>query len=387
MRLGYKIARRFLKSNLGQTFLIILGIGIGVSVQIFIGSLISGLQESLIDKTIGNSSHITVSSNLDSKEIIEYDQVLSKLLKVDERIKVISPTSDRVAFVSQDDTTASILIRGFQFADAEKIYDIEERLLEGRLPQSENEIILGIDFKNEYNIKLDEEITIATTNGDRVLVDVVGFFDFKVTSINNNWAITTLDNANNIVGARDSITSIELQLAKNSVFEADEIAINISQLLGDEYKVVNWKEQNEQLLSGLEGQSISSLMIQIFVLISVVLGIASVLAITVMQKSRQIGILKAMGLRNKISSYVFLFEGLILGIFGAIVGIALGLLLSYAFTTFATNPDGTPIVALSIEYSFIAMSGIIAVVSSIFASLIPAIRSMKLNPIDIIKNN
>lgn len=387
MRLGYKIARRFLKSNLGQTFLIILGIGIGVSVQIFIGSLISGLQESLIDKTIGNSSHITVSSNLDSKEIIEYDQVLSKLLKVDERIKVISPASDRVAFVSQDDTTASILIRGFQFADAEKIYDIEERLLEGRLPQSENEIILGIDFKNEYNIKLDEEITIATTNGDRVLVDVVGFFDFKVASINNNWGITTLDNANNIVGARDSITSIELQVAKTSVFEADEIAINISQLLGDEYKVVNWKEQNEQLLSGLEGQSISSLMIQIFVLISVVLGIASVLAITVMQKSRQIGILKAMGLRNKISSYVFLFEGLILGIFGAIVGIALGLLLSYAFTTFATNPDGTPIVALSIEYSFIAMSGIIAVVSSIFASLIPAIRSMKLNPIDIIKNN
>ncbi len=387
MRLGYKIARRFLKSNLGQTFLIILGIGIGVSVQIFIGSLISGLQESLIDKTIGNSSHITISSNLDSKEIIEYDQVLSKLLKVDERIKVISPASDRVAFVSQDETTASILIRGFQFTDAEKIYDIEERLLEGRLPQSENEIILGIDFKNEYKLNLNDEITIATTSGNRVLVDVVGFFDFKVASINNNWAITTLDNANNIVGARDSITSIELQLAKNSVFEADEIAINISQLLGDEYKVVNWKEQNEQLLSGLEGQSISSLMIQIFVLISVVLGIASVLAITVMQKSRQIGILKAMGLRNKISSYVFLFEGLILGFFGAIVGIALGLLLSYAFTTFATNPDGTPIVALSIEYSFIAMSGIIAIVSSIFASLIPAIRSMKLNPIDIIKNN
>lgn len=387
MRLGYKIARRFLRSNLGQTFLIILGIGIGVSVQIFIGSLISGLQESLIDKTIGNSSHITISSNLDSKEIIEYDQVLSKLLKVDERIKVISPASDRVAFVSQDETTASILIRGFQFTDAEKIYDIEERLLEGRLPQSENEIILGIDFKNEYKLNLNDEITIATTSGNRVLVDVVGFFDFKVASINNNWAITTLDNANNIVGARDSITSIELQLAKNSVFEADEIAINISQQLGDEYKVVNWKEQNEQLLSGLEGQSISSLMIQIFVLISVVLGIASVLAITVMQKSRQIGILKAMGLRNKISSYVFLFEGLILGFFGAIVGIALGLLLSYAFTTFATNPDGTPIVALSIEYSFIAMSGIIAIVSSIFASLIPAIRSMKLNPIDIIKNN
>ena len=128
-------------------------------------------------------------------------------------------------------------------------------------------------------------------------------------------------------------------------------------------------------------------MIQVFVLISVVLGIASVLAITVMQKSRQIGILKAMGIRNSSASFIFLSEGFMLGILGALAGIGFGLLLAYTFTKFAVNPDGTPVVALYISSNFIITSGLIAVVSSIGAALVPAIRSSKLNPIDIIRNN
>lgn len=152
-------------------------------------------------------------------------------------------------------------------------------------------------------------------------------------------------------------------------------------------RVDNWKNQNEQLLSGLQGQSISSIMIQVFVMISVILGIASVLAITVMQKSKQIGILKAMGITNRTSGYIFLFEGFVLGILGALLGIGLGLGLSVAFTKFALNTDGTPVVPLFINSSFITLSGAIAVIASMCAALIPAIRSSKLNPIDIIRNN
>ena len=86
-----------------------------------------------------------------------------------------------------------------------------------------------------------------------------------------------------------------------------------------------------------------------------VLGIASVLAITVIQKSRQIGILKAMGIKNRSASLIFLFEGLLLGIMGAILGVALGLGLGYMFTKFALNPDGTPVIELYIDYGFIGL--------------------------------
>ena len=127
-------------------------------------------------------------------------------------------------------------------------------------------------------------------------------------------------------------------------------------------------------------------MIQVFVLISVVLGIASVLAITVLQKSRQIGILKAMGIPDNTASLIFLFQGLILGVYGAIMGVLFGLALILSFTTFARNPDGTALIAIRYDIPFILFSASIAILSALIASFIPAARSKKLSPIEVIRN-
>ncbi|MHB1151914.1 MAG: ABC transporter permease [Eubacteriales bacterium] len=127
-------------------------------------------------------------------------------------------------------------------------------------------------------------------------------------------------------------------------------------------------------------------MIQIFVLISVILGIASVLTISVLQKSRQIGILKAMGIKNRTASSIFLFQDFVLGILGAILGVTFGLGLAVAFTKFALNADGTPVINLFIDPGFITISGLIAVASATVASFVPAIRSSKLDPMEVIKN-
>ena len=388
MKLGLKIALRFLTSNKGQTILIILGIAIGVSVQIFIGSLIQGLQKGLVDKTIGNSSQITINSNLEDRYITDYDQLIDKISLSDDNITKISPVLDNQAFLSYEDNSQSLLVRGFDMEKADGIYDISNRIVEGKLPTAENEILLGINLKDEYGISIGDEISILTIDRKSIKSTVVGFFDLKVSTLNSNWGITTLKNAQAMFENEEKISSIEMQVNEDSIFITDEIALNVLNTIGsDKYKAVNWKEQNESLLSGLEGQSISSLMIQVFVIISVVISIASILAITVIQKSRQIGILKAMGIRNSTTSYIFLFEGLILGFFGALAGILLGVGLSFAFTKFAINADGTPVVDLYISYSFIILSGFIAVAASILAALMPAIRSSKLNAIDIIRNN
>lgn len=388
MRLGWKIASRFLKSNKGQTILIILGIAIGVSVQIFIGSLIQGLQKGLIEKTIGNSSQITVLPDNDDKTISDYEKLVDNILTMDKRIQFVSPANDHAAFLSFDENSQSLLVRGFDLEKADTIYDFSNKIEEGTLPYQKNEIILGTKLKEKYKIALGDDVAITTVNQEKQLCKVVGFFDLKVASINENWGITSLQTSASIFGTKNTVTSIEIQLKSSDVFAADEVATIIeNNTKKDSYLLENWKKQNEQLLSGLSGQSISSYMIQIFVLISVVLGIASVLAITVMQKSKQIGILKAMGIQNSTTSYIFLFEGLILGVLGAIGGIVLGLLLAFSFTKFALNPDGTPVIDLYISASFIAGSGCIAVLSSVLAALIPAKRSSSLNPIDIIRNN
>ena len=387
MKLSFSIATRFLRSNIGQTLIIILGIGIGISVQIFIGSLIQGLQKSLVEKTIGSSSQITVTAEIKDDGISDYVNLEEVIKSADSRIVSVSPTYDNAGLMEYDGKSQSLLVRGFDFSKADEIYKISDAIIDGTMPQKTGEVLLGKNLIDEYGFKVGDVINVITPDQAVKECTIVGFFDLKVAQLNTSWCITTRSSAQELFDAGDIVTSIEMQVDDESVFSSNTIAENVSSKIGDAYKVTDWKAQNEQLLSGLSGQSISSLMIQVFVMLSVILGIASVLAITVMQKSRQIGILKAMGIKNGQSSLIFLFEGLILGIFGAITGVLLGLGLAASFTAFALNPDGTPVIALYIDPNFIALSGGIAVLACLLASLIPARKSSSLNPIDIIRNN
>lgn len=385
MFLPLKIATRFLKSSKGQTIMITLGIAIGVSVQIFIGLLIQGLQSSLIDKTIGNSSQITITSSAIDKKITDYQLIIDEITLNEKRIKHISPALDGPAFISNESVNEAVLVRGFALDKADSIYKLEASLIEGRMPTGPNEIIIGKGLYASSDTTLDGDLNLLVPDkGIKTLV-VVGVFDLKVAAINRSWIITNLSSAQSLFEVEDTITSIEIQI--DDVFMSDIIAVSINELLAnDTLNIIDWQSQNEELLSGLSGQSVSSIMIQVFVIIAVVLGIASVLAISVLQKSKQLGILKAMGIRDGAASLIFLIQGLMLGLLGAISGIILGLLLSVAFTKFALNPDGSPLIPLVINYSFILLSGIIAITASMLASLIPAIRSSRLDPIEVIKN-
>jgi lipoprotein-releasing system permease protein len=151
MKLPFKIAVRFLKSTKGQTLLIVIGIAIGVSVQIFIGSLIQGLQKSLIDKTIGNSSQITIVSNQDDKTIENWEEKISKINVLDSRIERISPAADSPAFIKYSDKTAPILIRGLNLEKGKDLYDIKSKIYKGNLPKNLYEILIGKNLKEELN--------------------------------------------------------------------------------------------------------------------------------------------------------------------------------------------------------------------------------------------
>lgn len=385
MKLPFRIALRFLKSSKGQTLLIALGIAIGVSVQIFIGSLIQGLQKSLVDTTIGNQPQITLKADNEDKLISDYEDILSSIKDNEAEVINLSVAADGPALISIDDDTYSILVRGFDIEEADSLYNIKESIVEGEIPENDYEVLIGIDLQTEAGIKVGDELEVLTNQGENQTFTVTGIFNLGVSSLNSSWTITTLKTAQDMFGMDERVSSINMQV--KDVFTADTIAASIEERLNSEELVVeNWKAQNEDLLSGLNGQSVSSLMIQVFVMISVLLGIASILAITVVQKSKQIGILKAMGIRDKTSSLIFLFQGLLLGVAGAILGVILGLTLAFVFTKFALNPDGTPVVPLFIDPIFIGASALIAVIASVIAALIPARKSSKLDPIEVIRN-
>ena len=384
MKLAFSIALRFLSSNKGQTLLIAFGIAIGVSVQIFIGSLIQGLQISLVDTTIGNQPQITIESLADDKLILDYETILKDISSNSEGVKFVSASADGPALMTVKEDTFSILVRGLSYQEAEGIYKIKKQLVDGNLPENKDETIIGTDLAEEANLAIGDELEVLAAFGETYTLKITGIFDLQVASLNSSWVLTSIETGQSMFSYGNAITGIEMQV--DDVFAADTIAQDIQSKLPANLNVNNWKAENAALLSGLNGQSISSYMIQLFVMVSVLLGIASVLAITVVQKSRQIGILKAMGIQDRAASQIFLLQGFMLGIAGAILGVLLGLGLAFAFTKFAVNPDGNPVVPLFIDPSFIAFSASFAIVVSTLAALIPARRSSNLSPIEVIRN-
>ena len=385
MKLALKIAIRFLKSAKIQTLTIILGIAVGVSVQIFIGSLIGGLQKDLVNTTIGNSSQITI-ANKDSGYLDNYSTIVQNVYQVSSNITIASATVDGAGTAINNANSSPILLRGFNFLNANKIYEFDQKLTQGSLPTQANEIAIGKDILQELGLNVNDSLEIDIPLVGSSVLTIVGAFDFNVSQINSSWVITTLSTAQQILNISDVATSVEIQVS--DVFLAKEDATLVANYLNDSttYSVTNWIDLNGALLSGLQGQSTSSLMIQVFVMLSVVLGIASVLAISVMQKSKQIGILKAMGIKDKDASLVFLFQGFFLGLLGSLLGVLLGLGLAYAFSTFALDNTGQPIINLFIDTNFIIISAVIATLASTFASVIPAIKSSKLSVIEVIRN-
>jgi lipoprotein-releasing system permease protein len=380
--LSLKLAVRFLKSGKGQTILIVIGIGIAIAAQIFIGLLITSLQKTLVNRTVGNQPQVEISSATDSPLIQNYAPLVASINQ-SALTTTVSVSASGNAFIQKGAKVSPILVRGLD-TRAEEIYGLLNNIYQGDKAIPQNGLLIGKDLQEQYNYQIGDILTVTLPSGGGVAFPIKGFFDLGVAQVNQTWVITGLSSAQTLFGYGDKITSIEMKVPV--LFSADIVSAQIRNLLNNpDLKVTDWKAQNASLLSGLQGQSISSLMIQIFIVVSVVIAIASILAITVFQKSRQLGILKAMGIKDRQASLIFIYEGLIIGVIGSIIGVALGLLLLYGFSIGTTKPGSQALIDLYIDYKFILLSWGIAVASAVLAALIPARRSLRLNPIDVIR--
>ncbi len=379
--LPFSLAVRFLRSGRGQTVLIVTGIAIAVAAQIFVGLLITSLQSTLVDRTVGNQPQITINPSGDELTVPDYRQKVDEI-RQSGLVETVAAAASGNAFVREGEKTSPVLVRGIDNGSI-AIYNLDDSLSAGSLP-GPGEVLMGEGLREEFSYETGQEMTATTPSGQTGTYLISGFFDLGVAQLNETWLFTTLETAQELFGYGDGVTSIEMTV--EDYFAADAVAAALGDVIDTEgVTITNWKEENEQLLSGLQGQSISSLMIQIFIIVSVVIAVAAILAITVFQKSRQLGILKAMGIRDRAASFIFIYEGLIIGLIGSILGIILGLLLLLGFSFGTSQGEGPALIDISIDYTFIAISWGIAVAAAVLAALIPARRSLRLNPIEVIR--
>jgi lipoprotein-releasing system permease protein len=179
----------------------------------------------------------------------------------------------------------------------------------------------------------------------------------------------------------DQYSDVEVQLS--DPFQSKTVSADWARQLPSA-KVSDWQTDNKDLLAGLNAQSGSSYMIQVFVLVAVALGIASTLAISAVQKSRQIGILKALGMSDARTGRIFFAEAMILGVSGTGLGVLTGYLLIAGFTFGTRNsPSAFPIIP---QAGFIAISAGIGILVALLSSIIPIRKTTRLDPIEVIQN-
>jgi lipoprotein-releasing system permease protein len=168
------------------------------------------------------------------------------------------------------------------------------------------------------------------------------------------------------------------------VFEAEHVAVEVRGRTG--LRADSWMTVNAELLAGLSAQSSSKTMIQFFVIVAVALGIASVLVVSVVQKSREIGILRAVGTPARRILLVFLIQGGVLGIAGSFIGSALGALFSRLFETIARDANGAPKFPVQLDLTLFAFATALATGVGVLSAVIPARRAARLDPVTAIRN-
>ncbi len=384
MLTSFKIAIRFLRRSQIQTMIIILSIAIGVSVQIFIGLLSKSLEKDILNKVVGNLVHISIKSN--ENNIKSWQSVKEKIKGIDTNINTIAPVVEKHVFINRNNKKENVLVRGFLPENIDTLYDMTNKIYEGKMINENSQALIGKDLKDKLKLNLGENIDIVTLEGKKIQLTVVGCYDLGAVKINSMWLITDLKTAKDLSGIEeDQVTSIEVSV--KDAYNADYIGDKIQKSLNDKsLKVENWKEENQLLSSAMIGQKICSSIIQFFVLLAATLSIISILNISVVQKYKQIGILKAMGIKDSSAGLVFLIQAFILGMIGSGVGIILTVLYINGFNRFIVTSDGKPVVNIIISNKFIIKSLLIAIAASTFSAIFSALKSFKLNPVEVIKN-
>lgn len=399
------VALRYMRDARGQTALVLSAVAVGVAVFVFLSALIGGLQVSLIDKTLGSQPHVTLRVPREaprplveptaqvaiSRQVAEASQ---RLRSIDQwpavvatveqvaGVTAVSPTITGAGFAVRGDATSPIVVRGVEPERFLSIIDVRGRLERGRYELDGGGVVIGSRLATDLGVEVGDKLRLTSTEGREDVVTVRGVFSLGTLAVDATWVVTTLRHAQTLYGLPGGATTIELKVAR--VFDAERVAGELRARTG--LQADSWMTINAELLAGLSAQSGSKVMIQFFVIVAVALGIASVLIVSVVQKSREIGILRAVGTPAARVSRVFLIQGGVLGVLGSIVGSALGAGLAKLFEDATRDPAGKIRFPVQLDLRLFLLAAAIATGVGLLAAALPARRAARLDPATAIRH-
>lgn len=389
-------ATRFLREGRTQSLLIVVGVGVGVSVIVFMSALLSGLQSNLVNRTLSSQAHIVL---LPPEEIARpqtgtafgplIQKQAQRLRSIDQWQKIrgqlekrpefaaVSPVASGPAFAVRGDANKSVTLLGIEPENYNRVIDLQNRIVSGHLRLNAGETVIGVELAKDLGAAVGDKLRLNTSSGATDTLTIVGLFDLGNKGVNGRNVYVGLRTAQTLLDLVGGVSSIDISL--RNIYIAETLAQSIAAETG--LQADSWIKTNAQFFTALSSQKISSNVIRFFIALSVAFGIASVLVVSVVQRSKEIGILRAMGATRRQILRTFLLQGGIVGLLGSFLGTALAWLFLALWRAMAKNPDGTPMFMITVEPELFAIAAAGATLVGILAALMPARRAANLDPV------
>ena len=392
-------AVRFLREGRSQTLFIISGIAIGVGVIVFMSALLAGLEANFIKRVLTSQPQIQLLApdqvarplrqapgdvedatvQRPTQRVISIDQwpkIRSKMLAMPE-VTAVSPTILGSVLAIRGDASRAVTMSGIEPDSYFKIVKVPDYIVAGEPRLSSEDIIIGIELARDLGATVGDKLNVQAASGANRVLTITGLVDLGNKGANQRSAFAALRTAQSLLGMVGGVTTIDLTVA--DIYAAETIAQRIE--AANAVKADSWIKTNAQFFTAVRAQETSNTLIRTFVGMSVAFGIAAVLIVSVIQRSKDIGILRAMGTSQGQILRVFLLQGGLLGFVGSLFGAAMGAGALAYWHSVARQADGSELFPLVLEQRLFILTALLATVTGLLAATAPALRAAKLDPV------
>ena len=382
------IAKKQMFERKKQSILSIVGVFIGITVLIVSLGVSNGLDKNMINSILSLTSHITVYS---PENISDYEEI-SKEIETIKGVKGVVPTIETQGIVKYEGGiepyVAGVKVVGYDLEKAVKTMNLDKYIIDGKIDLEDKKgVLIGNELAKATGATVGDKIKLITSEETDLEMNVVGIFQSGFYEYDINMVLIPLTTAQYITYSDKTVGRLSVRL--DNPYDAQKLVLDVARKLPETFYIGTWGEQNKALLSALTLEK--TIMLVVFSLIAIVAGflIWITLNTLVREKTKDIGIMRAMGFSKKNIMLIFLIQGIILGIIGIILGIIVSLILLYYIKNYAvdlvSNIYYLKDIPIEISLKEIAIivgaNFIVILISSIF----PAYRAARLENVEALR--